>query len=178
MSTQLSPVYQELEEILGSYFLGISSSCLSILENSYQQKCKGSLNYNSLGVSNIQDLLDNMGNMGMVVFFEKRESKEKYLMAACTAKFRREILLKPEVQELLNRQHGEIFFSSFENLYKDLFKENLDYHFYGLSGLEDLCKNLKDILVVREVNCSGAKVKVIMAVKFYNLRKRKKSEMN
>lgn len=179
MSTQLSLVYQELQKILERCFWGISFSCLSVLENSYQKMCNRPLEYQSLGVSNIKDLLVNMCNIGMLVFFEERESKEKYVMAANIVEFRRKVLLKREVEALLYRR-GEILFSSFDDAFKDEFKENFDYHFYGLSGLEDLCENLKDTVAVREVNRSGAKVKVIRAVEFqvYNSRKRKKSKMN
>ncbi|PWA91271.1 hypothetical protein CTI12_AA090550 [Artemisia annua] len=176
MSQQLLHVYGELEEIIVSYFWGISMSCLSNLENSYRKKFIRSLDYQSLGVSNIKKLLDNMAGKNMVVLYENRESKEEYVMSARMAEFRRKHVLKPHVQKLIYAHHGEILFSSFDDSYKDQFNLNLNYHYYGLTGLEDLCVILKDILVVRVLNRSGAKVKVIKPVEcvVYNLRKRKK----
>ncbi|GJV67108.1 nicalin-1-like protein, partial [Tanacetum coccineum] len=103
--------------------------------------------------------------------FEERESNGKYVMPAVMVEIRRD-LLKHFVQKLLDRHDGKIMFNNFEDLYKDRFKMKLNYRFYGLSDLENLCEILKDILVVVVGEPSGEKV--INAVKRYNLRKRKR----
>ncbi|PWA83757.1 hypothetical protein CTI12_AA164790 [Artemisia annua] len=128
-----------------------------------------SLDYQSLGVSNSEELLDKMGDM--VLWWEDRESKEKYVMCARLVELRRRLFLRHEVKQLLNRHRGEIEFNSFEDSYKDQFRENLDYDFYGLTDLDHLCEVLKDILVVEVANPSGENV-----IKVVNLRKRKRDE--
>ncbi|GKE56795.1 endonuclease [Tanacetum coccineum] len=170
MPTKSSDVYQEIQDILASYFCGIPMSCLSWLEMRYEQKFKRSLDYNSLGVENIEGLLFKMHNKHMVLLSEEPESKETYVMCARLVEIRQKVYLKRNVQELLNKHGGEIPLSSFEGKYKDKFKVKLNYHDYGLTSFYHLCEVLN--LVVEEANSPGEKV--IKAGKIYNLRKRKK----
>ncbi|PWA13710.1 hypothetical protein CTI12_AA631220 [Artemisia annua] len=162
-------VYQGLQQVLGTYCFGLSVCRLPLLERSYLLEFRRPLDYKSLGVSNIEDLVVKMGNM--VLWCEKRESKEKSVMSAIMVECRRKIFLKHEVKKLLNRHRGEIVFNSFEDLYEDEFQEKLDYDYYGLTNLKHLCEILKDILVVGVANPSGEKV-----IKGVNLRKRKRDE--
>ncbi|PWA97637.1 hypothetical protein CTI12_AA027160 [Artemisia annua] len=169
ISTESSVVYKQIQEILGSYYSGMPLSAnLSVLERSYWLKFKKSLHYQSLGVRNLDELLDKMGDM--VVVFVDLKKKMKYVMSSRVVETRQNLYLKHDVQELFNRHCGEIKFDSFEDFYFEHFDLKLNYHFYGLTNLDHLCKALKDILEV-EFDCSGKKV--IKAVKCYNLRKRK-----
>ncbi|PWA41084.1 hypothetical protein CTI12_AA556650 [Artemisia annua] len=90
MTTQ---VYQEIQEVLGDFNLEISLSHWSIVEYRYQQKFNKSPDYPSLGVTDVTQLHDKMGEK--VVLFEKREWGETYVMSALVAKFRRKIRLRP-----------------------------------------------------------------------------------
>ncbi|GJX35348.1 calcium-transporting ATPase 2, plasma membrane-type-like protein [Tanacetum coccineum] len=139
---------------------------VSLLETNYRQEFNKSLHYLSLGVRNIEELLDQMGD-------KEQESNGKYVMPVPMVEIRQNLFLKHDVQELLDRHHGEIAFNSFKHLYEDHFKMKLDYLYYGLTNLENLCEILKDILVVREAKHSGAKV-INAKSMIYNLRKRKK----
>ncbi|PWA76818.1 hypothetical protein CTI12_AA230650 [Artemisia annua] len=162
-------------------------SCLPALEVDYHLKFHKPLDYKSLGVKDIKQLVVEMVNKGMVLYFKGRESKEKYVISARMVEIRQKVFLKNEVEKLLNRYGGKIAFESFEDLYKDQFK-SFDYDYYALTDLDHFCQVLKDILVVEVANPSGAKVikavevanpsgaKVLKAaamVKIYNLRKRK-----
>lgn len=156
--------------VLEGYWTGVPVSRLPHLEESYSIKYNRSLDYTSLGVSNIEELLIKMGDR--VAWFVVRGSKEKSVMSASEAKNRRRLRLKPEVKELLNSHRGEIEFSIFENLYEDQFKHKMRYKFYGLTDLDHLCKVFKDdILEMGVANRSGEKV--IKALNGINLRKRK-----
>ncbi|GJY83466.1 endonuclease [Tanacetum coccineum] len=121
-------------------------------------------------VKNIEELLDHMSDP--VVVFEEQESNGKYVMPVRMVEIRQNLFLKHNVQELLDRNNREIPFNSFEDLYEDHFKMKLDYRYYGLTNLENLCEILKDILVVRAKHL-GAKAKNAKSM-IYNLRKRKK----
>ncbi|PWA93541.1 hypothetical protein CTI12_AA057060 [Artemisia annua] len=169
MSTDPEVVYREIQAILGTFYSGmpLSANC-SVLERSYRIKFKRSLDYQCLGVRNLNELVDKMGKM--VVKFQNLESKKEYVMSAPLVETRRNVYLKRDVQELFNRHCGEIKFDSFEDFYKEHVGYELDYHFYGLTDLDRLCEVLKDNLEV-ELDRSGEKV--IKAVKCYNLRKRK-----
>nr|GEU30960.1 calcium-transporting ATPase 2, plasma membrane-type-like [Tanacetum cinerariifolium] len=113
-----------------------------------------SLDYKTLGVNTIEDIVGMMGEE-YVYWFEEGESKEKYAMSARMVEMRRQLYLKHEVQELLIRHGGEIEFNSFEDLYKDHFNQKLAYDYYGLPrGLKELCEILEDILVVEVANPS------------------------
>ncbi|PWA93148.1 hypothetical protein CTI12_AA074280 [Artemisia annua] len=170
MTNTMTPVvYQELQEVLESYVFGLPVCRLPLLERSYWQEFHRPLDYKSLGVSNIEDLVLKMGSM--VLWCEKRESKEKYVMSASVVELRRMFFLRHDVQKLLNMHRGEIMFNSFEDLYKDHFQVKLNYVYYGLTNLKHLCEILKDILVVVVANPSGEKV-----IKGVNLRKRKRDE--
>ncbi|PWA96510.1 hypothetical protein CTI12_AA037920 [Artemisia annua] len=159
-------VYHELLVVLGYYWNGLSVSDLPL---SYSTHFDRSLDYKSLGVTSIEELLVKMGDR--VHWREHRESKVKYVMSASVVEVRRRLYLKPDVQTLLNSHHGEIKFGIFEDVYWDQFKRIFHYGFYGLTDLDHLCEALKDILEV-ELDRSGEKV--IKAVKRYNLRKRKR----
>ena len=166
MSTLSSDVYQEIQEVLGDFYLGISLSHWSMFEYCYKLKFNKSLE--SLGVTGFTQLLHEMGER--VVLFVERESDEEYVMSAPVANFRRQIYLKPNVEKLLYAHGGKIEFDSFENSYEDQFKGELFYGYYGLTDLDHLCQIFENILVVEEKG-----KKVIKAVKgMYNLRKRKK----
>ncbi|GJZ51305.1 endonuclease [Tanacetum coccineum] len=152
-------VYQEIQELAASYFICGIPVC--IIETCYQKYFMRSLDYHSLGVRNIDELLERMGDM--VVVFEERESNGKYVMPALMVQIRRN-QLKHYVQKLLDSHDGKIVFNNFEDLYKDRFKLELEYRFYALSDLDNLCEILKDILVVGVAEPSGEKV--INAVKW------------
>jgi hypothetical protein len=158
MSTLSLDVCQEIQEVLGDFYLGISSSCWSMFEYCYKLKFNKSLE--SLGVTGFPQLLHEMGER--VVLFEKREWEEEYVMSAPVAKNRREICLKPNVVKLLCTHGGKIEFDSFENSYEDQFKDELFYGYYGLTDLDHLCQIFENILVV-VVDEKGKKV--IKAVK-------------
>ena len=166
MSTQSSDVYQEIQEVLGDFYLGIPLSDWSMFKYCYKLKFNKSLE--SLGVTGFTQLLHEMGERAVV--FVEREWEEEYVMSALVAKNRREIYLKPNVEILLCSHGGKIEFDSFENSYEDQFKDELFYGYYGLTDLDHLCQIFENILVVEEKG-----KKVINAVKgMYNLRKRKK----
>jgi hypothetical protein len=149
----------ELEELLGTYYDdGIPMSCLSNLESGYTQKFNKSLDCMSLGV---KELVEKMCYKGMVVLVKGSEGE--HVMSARMVEIRQNVFLKHNVKKLLRRHFGEIKFKSFKDLYDEQFKVNLNYLWYGLTDLDDLCKVLKDILVVEEANPS--RVKVIKAVK-------------
>ncbi|PWA61381.1 hypothetical protein CTI12_AA373630 [Artemisia annua] len=189
-------VYRKLLEVLEAHFMGIPVSCLHILGNYYQLKFYKPLDYKSLGVKDIKQLVDEMVNKGMALYFKGRESKEKCLISARMVEIRQKVFLKNEVEKLLNRHGGKIEFESFEDLYKDQFEfkdqfKSFDYDFFALTDLDHLCQVLKDILVVEVANPSGAKVikavevanpsgakvlKPAVMFKIYNLRKRKRNE--
>ena len=57
MLTQSSDFYQEIQEVLGDFYLGISLSHWSTFHKCYQRKFNKSLNYNSLGVTDGTQLL-------------------------------------------------------------------------------------------------------------------------
>ncbi|PWA63446.1 SKP1/BTB/POZ domain-containing protein [Artemisia annua] len=61
--------------------------------------------------------------------------------------------------------HRSLDYQSLGDSYKDQFRENLDYDFYGLTDLDHLCEVLKDILVVEVANPSGENV-----IKFYQFK--------
>ncbi|GKD73091.1 hypothetical protein Tco_1331373, partial [Tanacetum coccineum] len=82
----------------------IPVSPLSWLEISYQEKFNRSLD-ESLGEKTIEELLVEMRNEGMVLFYEKPESKKRYVLSARMVKNRRE-MLKCDVQELLDKHGG------------------------------------------------------------------------
>ncbi|GJW22466.1 transmembrane protein 6/97 [Tanacetum coccineum] len=130
----------------------------------YHQEFERSLDYNSLSVNNIEELLDKMHDKGMVLLIEDPESKTTYVVCARMVKSRQKVL-KLNVQELLDEHDGSIPLSSFEVSYKDKFKAKLDYHFFGLKDFDSLCQFL-NLVVEGE--------KVIKAGKIYNSRKRKK----
>ncbi|GJW06357.1 hypothetical protein Tco_1568780 [Tanacetum coccineum] len=77
-NTNTDVVYQELQELAASYFICGIPVC--IIETCYQKYFMRSLDYHSLGVRNIDELLERMGDM--VVVFEERESNGKYVMPA------------------------------------------------------------------------------------------------
>ncbi|GJW14976.1 hypothetical protein Tco_0019109 [Tanacetum coccineum] len=81
MSKNSSVVYLEIQEMLEDYLLGIPVSPLSWLEISYQEKFNRSLD-ESLGEKTIEELLVEMRNEGMVLFYEKPESKKRYVLSA------------------------------------------------------------------------------------------------
>ncbi|PWA70012.1 endonuclease or glycosyl hydrolase [Artemisia annua] len=148
----------ELEELLGNYCYGIPWSCLSWLERVYPPKFNKSLDCKSLGVNNIKELVEKMRDKGMVLLFEEPESKKFHVMSARMVQVRRNVSLKPNVQELLDMNSGVIEFTSFEDLYERQFKVKLNYFQYGLTNLNHLCKVLKDILMVEEADPTGAKL--------------------
>ncbi|PWA35008.1 hypothetical protein CTI12_AA613340 [Artemisia annua] len=152
----------QLEALLGTYSNGIPMSRLSWLDSGYKQKFKKSLDRRSLGVNNNKELVEKMRCKGMVVFV-KGSDEEEHVMTARMVELRQNVFLKLNVQKLLRRHSGEIKFESFEVSYEKQFKVKLNYLWYGLTDLDDLCKVLKDILVVEEANPS--RVKVIKAVK-------------
>ena len=166
MSTLSSDVCQEIQEVLGDFYLGISLSHWSMFEYCYKLKFNKSLE--SLGVTGFPRLLHEMGERAVV--FVEREWEEEYVMSALVAKNRREIYLKPNVEILLFTHGGKIEFDSFENSYEDQFKDELFFGYYGLTDLDHLCQIFENIVVVEEKG-----KKVIKAVKgMYNLRKKKK----
>jgi hypothetical protein len=156
LDQKLDVFRNELQEILACCFYRIPLTCF---ERSYQHMCNRSLDYESLGVSDLDELLVKMGDV--VVLFEERESKEKYVMCARRLQLRLEVL-KIQLKNLLSRYFGMILFSCLEELYESLYKYELEYVMYGLNDLEELCEVLSDILVV-EVN-PGGKAKLIKAV--------------
>ena len=159
--------YQEIQEVLGDFYLGIPLSDWSMFEYCYKLKFNKSLK--SLGVTDFTQLLHVMGER--VVSFVERKREEEYVMSAPVANFRRQIYLKPNVEKLLYTHGGKIEFDSFENSYEDQFKDELFYGYYGLTDLDHLCQIFENILVVVEEKGK----KVIKAVKgMYNLRKKKK----
>ncbi|GJX99578.1 hypothetical protein Tco_0356597 [Tanacetum coccineum] len=167
MSKNSSVVYLEIQEMLEDYLLGIPVSPLSWLEISYQEKFNKSLD-ESLGEKTIEELLVEMRNEGMVLFYEKPESKKRYVLSARMVKNRRE-MLKCDVQELLDKHGGEIPLSSFERIYIKKFKVKWNCHLCCLKDFDDLCSVLN--LVVGAGNLGK---EVIKARKIYNLRNRKK----
>ncbi|PWA58127.1 hypothetical protein CTI12_AA402950 [Artemisia annua] len=46
----------------------------------------------------------------------------------------------PEVKKLLNKHPGGIKFSSFEDSYKNQFKQEFRYDYYALTDLDHLCQ--------------------------------------
>ncbi|GKB36532.1 endonuclease [Tanacetum coccineum] len=56
--------------------------------------------------------------------------------------YRREYL-KHDVIKLLKKYSGEMVFSGFEYCYKHEFKGEVNYDYYGLTNLEDLCLSLQ-----------------------------------
>lgn len=105
-------------------------------------------------MSNLEELIVKMDGVAMLI--EDRQSKEKHVISVAVIENRRK-LLKRRVKELLNKFGGIIMFSCFEICYKHEFKEEVNYYYYGLTDLEDLCEFLKDILVVRVANLIGTK---------------------
>ncbi|PWA92695.1 hypothetical protein CTI12_AA075170 [Artemisia annua] len=109
--------------------------CLPWLERGYQDKFNKSLDYKSLGVKDIKQLVVKMGNKGMVLFFKGRDSEEEYVMSARMVEIRQKVFLKDKVEKLLNMYGGKIAFESFEDLYEDQFKLFMDYDYYALTDL-------------------------------------------
>ncbi|GJW97971.1 hypothetical protein Tco_0179779 [Tanacetum coccineum] len=138
-------------------------------ETSYQREFNRSLDYGSLGVNNIKELLDQMRGKGMVLFSEEPESKKTYVMCARTVKSRQKNL-KLIVHELLDENGGEIPLIDFEDSYKDKYEVKLEYHYFGLKDFDNLCKVL-NLVVVEAANSPGEKVKKAGKI---NSRKRKK----
>ncbi|PWA50190.1 hypothetical protein CTI12_AA475500 [Artemisia annua] len=174
----IPPVHKTLLDELKGYKVGIPISGLPSFGN-------------YLGVKGIKKVVAEMVKKGLLLYFKGPECEETYVMSARAVAVRRIIYLKNDVEELLNRHGGKIAFKSFEVLYKRQFHFPINYEFYALTDLDHLCQVLKDILVVEVANPSGAKVikalevanpsgaKVIkeaVAVKIYNLRKRKRNE--
>ena len=188
---QFPLVYRKLLKVLEGHFMGLPMSCLPMLEIDYHLEVNKPLDYKSVAVKDIKQLVVEMVKKGMALYFKGRESKEKHVMSARMVEIRQKVFLKNNVEKLLNMYGGKIAFESFEDLYKDQFKLHIEYDYYALTDLDHLCQVLKDILVVEVANPSGAKVikavevanpsgaKVIKeaaAVKIYNLRKRKRNE--
>ncbi|PWA61322.1 basic-leucine zipper domain, Transcription factor TGA like domain protein [Artemisia annua] len=175
MANTTPQVFQELQVVLQSAFYGLPIPFLPLC---YHSRFLKSLDYQSVGVrvGDIQGLLKMMGNM--VLRFQPRGSKEEHVMSTSIVEGRLRLYLKPEVKKLLNKHPGGIKFSSFEDSYKNQFKQEFRYDYYALTDLDHLCQVLKDILVVEVASPSGEKVRKAAGVKkiYYNLRKRKRDE--
>ncbi|GJW42784.1 hypothetical protein Tco_0071583 [Tanacetum coccineum] len=184
-------IFWQSTELLEDHLLGIPMSPLSWLKFFFQKKFNRSLD-ESLGEKNIEELLVEMRNEGMVLFYEEPESKKRYVMSPRMVENRRKTL-KSDVQELLDKYGGEIRLSSFEGIYKKKFKVKWNRHLCCLKDLDDLCSVLNLVVgagksgeeVIKDVINSGEEEvinsgagnsgeEVIKASKIYNLRKRKK----
>ncbi|GJX62383.1 endonuclease [Tanacetum coccineum] len=128
----ISVVHREIDEILGCYAWGIAMSRWSCLERGYQQKFNRSLDYKSLGVKNIEELLVELDREKMALLIKEPERKEKYAISARL------------------------------DLYGDQFKVKLNYHRYGLTDLDHLCEVFKDILVVGAANSGEKAIKAVV----------------
>ncbi|GJU04318.1 endonuclease [Tanacetum coccineum] len=105
-----------------------------------------SLDYQSLGVGNLEELLGKMAEVAVLI---EDKNKVKYVLSAPVLK-RRRGFLKHEVSSQLSRYSNRIMINYFDELYKDHFTIEMDYHYYGVSNLEELCKLLSRMLVVED----------------------------
>ncbi|GKC82564.1 hypothetical protein Tco_1138281 [Tanacetum coccineum] len=77
------------------------------IERGYQQKFNRSLDYKSLGVKNIEELLVKLDHKKMVLLIKEPEMEEKYVMSARSVEIKKDFL-KLNVQKLLDENRGEI----------------------------------------------------------------------